>query len=507
MATAHPDGEHGGLGRAELTTVHAVGQALAIGPFFSAGLVLGLVASVAGFTTPLAVLAGSLGALALGYVVSLYARRYAGAGAIYEYLTHGAHRTVGIFAGGLFFLGTLFLGAGGIYLGLGLLLKGFFASHLSSVDPPWWLCSLVCLAIAFVLNHFGVRLAIRGVLALAAVSAVPIVLLAIVIIAKGGEDGLTLDVFNPSTTSWNDVFHGILFAVTLFIGFEAAASIAEETQEPRRSIPIAVVLTVALSGLLYVIVSYAAAIGFGKAAVDKGAWVGSPSPLGDLAKTYVGSWLSTIIDLVIILDALSLAIAVMVAGGRGFFALARDGLLPRVLSRTSRYGTPVAGNLVCVVFTLALVLWTGYANYAPASLDNLFTTFSITTAAGSLCIEFIYLLLALAAVRMVASMNGQPGQWWRWIAVVGAIATPLLAFYGTLHPFPDYPANRGVFVALACAAIALVWYLVLQATRPATVRNAAAYAAQHEGVPALDEPIVTGHSTTAGADSAPRSAT
>ena len=70
----------------------------------------------------------------------------------------------------------------------------------------------------------------------------------------------------------------------------------------------------------------------------KDAWFASPSPMGTLADTYVGSWLSVLIDLVIIIDALSLAVAIMVTASRIIFALGRDGLLPRAAARTSAYG-------------------------------------------------------------------------------------------------------------------------------------------------------------------------
>jgi amino acid transporter len=220
------------LGERRLTTLHAVGQALAIGPIFSAGLVSGLVAHAAGFATPLSVLLGSIGALGLAYVIAIYAKRYAGAGAIYEYLSQAVHSSFGLFSAGVYLLGTLFLGAGGIYIGLGFLTQGFFATHLHA-DIAWWLGGAASLVIAFALNHFGVRIAVRGVLILAACSAVPFIILALVVIAKGGEAGNTLSVFDPGQSSWNHMFNGILFAVTLFIGFEAAASIAEETHEPR----------------------------------------------------------------------------------------------------------------------------------------------------------------------------------------------------------------------------------------------------------------------------------
>lgn len=478
------------LGPRKLTTLHAVGQALAIGPIFSVGLVSGLIANVAGYSTPLSVLLGCIGSLGLAYVIAIYARRYAGAGAIFEYLSQAVHNSFGIFSAGVYLLGTMFLGAGGIFIGLGFLIQGFFASHLHATIP-WWCGGAAALIIAFLLNHYGVRVAIRGVLMLASVSSIPFLILAVVIIAKGGVGGNTLSVFSPSATSWNAVFNGILFAVTLFIGFEAAASIAEETENPRRSIPIAVVGAVALSATLYVIVTYAATIGFGQAALAKGAWFAAASPMGTLATTYVGSWLSVLIDLVIILDALSLAIAIMVTASRIIFALGRDGLLPAVTARTSRHDTPITGNIIVAVWSTLLLIWAGVTNYGDAvKLPNPIEAFNITTSAGSYLVELIYVFLAIFALKLLwNSRHDETGLWWKFLAVLLGLATPILAFKGALDPFPTFPNNRGVFIALACIVISAAWYAVLQVTRPDRVRAAAGHAVAHEGVPALDEPV------------------
>src|SRR5436305_3019183 len=213
--------ENAQLGERRLTSIHAIGQSLAIGPMFSAGLLTGLVAGVAGFSSPLAVLLGAIGALCLAYVVSVYARRYSGAGAIDEYLVHGAHPSVGVFGAGLYGLGVLFLGGGGVFISNGFLAESFFSTHLS-IHITWWIWGFVALAIAVGLNHLGVRLAIRGVLTLAAVSLIPFLILAISIIAPGGDAGNTLSAFRTSPSSWHGVFHRILLAVALFIGLAAS---------------------------------------------------------------------------------------------------------------------------------------------------------------------------------------------------------------------------------------------------------------------------------------------
>ena len=247
------------------TTVHAVGQSLAIGPIFSAGLVIGLVAHVSGYTTPLSVLLGCVGALGLGYVIAIYARRFAGAGAIYEYLSQAAHNSFGIFSAGVYSFGMLMLGAGGIYIGLGFLTQGFFANHLHT-SIPWWVGGAAALLIAFVLNHYGVRIAIRGVLVMATFSVIPFLILSVVVIGKGGVGGNTLQVFNPNR------LRGTPSSTAFCSRWRCSSASKRQPRSPRkpkirdRSMPIAMVTTVGLSAAFYLLVSYAGTIGFGRRA-------------------------------------------------------------------------------------------------------------------------------------------------------------------------------------------------------------------------------------------------
>ena len=71
--------------------------------------------------------------------------------------------------------------------------------------------------------------------------------------------------FNPSTTSIGTVFSGVMLGILLFVGFEAPPSIGEESHDPHRSIPRALIGTVAASAIFYVLMSYAISVGLGKA--------------------------------------------------------------------------------------------------------------------------------------------------------------------------------------------------------------------------------------------------
>ena len=189
------------------------------------------------------------------------------------------------------------------------------------------------------------------------------------IIGKGGKDGNTLTMFDPSKTSLfgitgGGVLGGILLGILLFVGFEAAASIGEESEDPHRSIPRALIGTVAVAAAFFVLMSYAFSIGYGEKAVSEGAWAFSPAPVSEMATIYVGSWFATLLELVVILDAMALALAICVMIGRGFFALGRDGLLPSFFAKTSRHDTPWVGNLMVAVGGIGLTLLVFATDYA-----------------------------------------------------------------------------------------------------------------------------------------------
>jgi amino acid transporter len=488
----------GQLGERRLGTMAAVAQALAIGPMFSTAIVLSLVSNPdtgSGFNTALSVLVAGLGVLAIAYALSLYARRYQGAGAVYEYLTHGAHPSVGVFTAGLFFTGTLFLGGGGIYLGLGILAQGFWASHmdwLTSTIPAWWVFGLFFLALVLVMNYIGVRLAIGAMLLFAAVSFTVMTILAIAIIVQGGADGNSLQPFNPGTTSISTVFDGVLIGILLFVGFEAAASIGEESHDPARSIPRGLLWTVAASAVFYMLMSYAMSIGLGRAAVEQGAWL-DPAALDNMAKQYVGSRYAGLVDLVVILDATALALAICVTIGRGYFALGRDGLLPSVFARTSRHHTPWVGNLMVIVGGGGLMLIAAFSHtldrYVPIFGTREFSAFVVTATAGSFAIELVYLILAVAAIFFLVRIEGV---WWQYLIVLVAVATPLFGFKGALWPEPHDTTNPNwlaLYWALGVVALSAVWFGVMQVWKPDRIKNAAAHAALHAGVPPLDENI------------------
>ena len=241
--------------------------------------------------------------------------------------------------------------------------------------------------------------------------------------------------------------------------------------------------------------AYSISIGLGRAVVEKGGWAFNPAALDQVATQYIGSWFATIIDLIVILDATALALAICVTIGRGYFALGRDGLLPSFFARTSRHNTPWVGNLVVAVGGIGLMLLGLYSHTLDrfvaqqAAPSREFAAFLVAATAGSFAVELVYLFLSVAAIWLLVR---DKAAWWQYLIVLAAIATPVLGFYGALKPAPHNTTNLNwlaLYWALGCVVLAAVWFGLCRVLRPQNVANAAAYAAAHHGVAPLDESL------------------
>jgi amino acid transporter len=453
-----------------LTTWDAIAQSLAIGPVFSSAFVAFLIAGAAGGAAPLSTLIGTIGVLALGWVITLFARRGGGAGAIYDYLRR-QNPAFGLFAAGIYFFGALVLDSAG-FLVIGLLAAQVFVSYLN-ITLPFWVFSLVALALIVSLNYFGIRLTTRVQLLLSALAVIPLLILAIAIIAHGGASGNTLAVFNPASAPAvptsvpaAGVFPGVLFAILLYVGFETSASLGEETRDPRRSIPRAVMWTVIMTGVFYLVMIYAQDIGFGL--TNSAKWASDPAPLDTLATRYVGSWLAVLVDIAVLFDALVVMSAFMATTSRGMFALARHDLLPSPLRSISRaHRTPMGAIITVAIVALLVLVITTIATGSVAT--SVLTVFGIMSTVGSLLIELIYIALCGAAVILLLQ---DPTKWWRWLILLVAVVTPILAIYGSVVPFPAWPQNLGVFISLGVIALSAIWSLVNRFAFPAHLGKA-----------------------------------
>ena len=108
------------------------------------------------------------------------------------------------------------------------------------------------------------KISTRVQLTLALISIAVVLIFFITVIADLGGDNDVAKAFDPSPAGgFSGILFGVLYGVLIFVGFETAANLAEETAEPKRAIPRAVLGAVAIVSIFYLIAAYVEVAGFG----------------------------------------------------------------------------------------------------------------------------------------------------------------------------------------------------------------------------------------------------
>jgi amino acid transporter len=142
-------------------------------------------------------------------------------------------------------------------------------------------------------------------------------------------DNNTLSVFIPGDDGVRPAFQGMIFCLLAFIGFESAAPLGEETAEPRRTIPRAVVWSAIVVGLFYVFNYYAATVFFGPDRMTEFYAFNEGDPWGFMANEVLGTLGGLLVIFAILNSSIANANAGATAATRSLFAMGRASLLPR----------------------------------------------------------------------------------------------------------------------------------------------------------------------------------
>ena len=415
-----------------------------IGPVFSAAFLIPLIAGFnfsgegAGIATPFAVILASIGVLALGWIVAQYAKRVHAAGSLYDYVTMGFGSRVGGWAGWVYYGGTLLLSSA-----IAVLVGWFLRDNVLpafEIDPimPSWAWSLIYVGIVFLILAAGVQISTRVQLLLALVSVAVVLGFFINVIINAPEN--SLKAFNPNEApSYTGILFGVLYGVLIFVGFETAANLAEEAEEPKRAIPKAVMLSISLVAVFYVIAAYAQVAGFGfdlavltspEVAAAPLFALGSP----DAAGGYGGSsdLMLKVLLVVVLLDVMAVGLGAATASTRGLFALARDRKIPGLLARTTKGGNPMTAALVVLVVSAAWVLATfGVEDLlALEGVPHELAVFQWISTLGAFMIMVVYGVMALGAF---SGLSDHPNKVALVISGLLGIAVAAGAIFGAIY--------------------------------------------------------------------------
>jgi putrescine importer len=156
--------------------------------------------------------------------------------------------------------------------------------------------------------------------------------------------------FDPQTWSWNAVLGGTSLAVLSYMGFEGISTLSEEVDKPRDNILLATVLTCVITGVLSVLLSYAAEL----------VWPPSEGyPTVDTAFTFVAqrAWppLFGILGVALLVAILGGTLGVQLGAARLLYGMGRSGALPRSFFGVIDPQRRVPRNSVLAVGAFALL--------------------------------------------------------------------------------------------------------------------------------------------------------
>jgi len=379
-------------------------------------------AGFAGGALPLSVVLALIGCLFVAVSIGQLARQLPSAAGFATYAAAGLHPVVGFLVAWGYALAEAMV-APLLYLIFGHVVAGTLNAEYGWSYATWWPIATIGAAVmVLLLGWFGVRVSavagtILGLFEIAVFAA-----LAIWMIIKAGGDN-TLSVFwtgqanAPDFAGWNGVIAGSVFTILAFIGFEAAAPLAEEARNARRTVQVAVVASAALIGLFYLLTTYAAAVFFGPDRFSEFAAFGEGNPWQQLARdVWGGAWV--LVFVAIVISAIANSNAGANATTRTWYALGRARLLTSMLTETHpRWRSPHVGVLAQFAIAVAVALPLGII-YGPYPV-----AFGLVGTMVTVVIVGIYIVLNLACIGYYVRRRGEFNVLWHLILpVLGVLA-------------------------------------------------------------------------------------
>jgi amino acid transporter len=426
-----------------------------------------------GRAIPLSFLISMIGALLVAYGFSRLSQHFNNSGSVIGLVGATLGARAGVVAG------WCLAGTYALFAVLTAVTAGIYGTDflnyvgIINSTPDWlmYLIGVIVVVIAGALAMIPAAKATDIILTSEGITIALIVIAAVIVLVKllghsgPGHLGFTMKVFAPAKgTTISNVFLGVVFGFLSFAGFEAAAALGGEAARPRRDIPRAIVGTVLVIGVFYVVISAIEVMGFGTSKAGLTAFSQAPPLLGALGRTYVAHWFGDIIVLGTVISAFGCSMASCVGCSRLIYSFARDGISPNhgLARLNAKWGTPA--NAVVVVMgveiLIAAVLW---INGTPA-----INLFAYTGEIGTLLILIAYVLVTIGAgmflfVRPLISGEPTKARTIEIVIPIVGIALVIYTLYRNVDPYPKGADAWLPIITVIWAAIALVGVLVAPA--------------------------------------------
>jgi amino acid transporter len=454
------------LNRGALGLVDIAASTMAnIGPAYSFFFGFGLIVATAGIAAPLTIIAAVIAIALLGNTLSQFSRVQPSTGGFITF--------VGKSFGGTSAVTTALLCGAGYIIAISsvLAVSGWYLEYVLNYyfawNVPWIIWSVLLTAFSVWMMYRGVAVSTKLAGLFFGFEMLVLVIVSIAALAKNGSH-LSAAPFEWShlNNGFSGLAPGFPLAVYLFIGWENSAALAEETGNPRRNVPRAVYLSIALMAVLYLLVAYSTVSGFH----DNGtALAAAPIPFitvahSTLAKVAVIAYLAGLTSTVGVL------IAAVNSQARLVFNAGREGLLPRWIGKVHpKRKTPI--NAIYTFTGIAggiIVVWClGHLIFGKSgSMDGL-NYFDESGTMGTILILVVYFLANAALPFYYRKYRPQEFNVLKHLIlpVIGMIVIAVPVYYLCKPPQPQ-PYDWFPYAALIILVLSIAYAYMLNRRDP-----------------------------------------
>lgn len=263
---------------------------------------------------------------------------------------------------------------------------------------------------------------------------------------------------------------GFPLAVYLFIGWENSASLAEETENPRRNIPRALITGTLAIGVFYIFLAYATEAGFG---MNAHALDAAQIPFIDALGTSARALL-VVAYVAGVTSILGSLIGLVNSQARILFNSGREGLLPEFLGKIHpQHQTPHSASWIFLAIAVCLILGFGLiGNVAPL------TYFGYAGTLGTIPVIITYMLTNLALPVYVFRHRRSELDVVRHVLLpIAGTVVMLFPLWGLIQPGQTRPYNLFPWIALGVFALSTIYGLVIARLSPGLAGRIGAYVA------------------------------
>jgi amino acid transporter len=441
----------------------------------------------AGRAVPLAFLIAAFGVLLVAYTFVRLCQYYRHAGSVYAFVGATLGPRFGVISGWAL-AGTYTFYAVTTAAAAGIFGAGLLDSIGVWKNQPSWAPILfvgVALALALLLAALPSRGGTNVLLIVEVCTVALIIVVTVVVLVRilaGNPPGgghFTMSVFTTAPgTPLSGLFLGVVFGFLSFAGFEASSTLGEETNNPTRDIPRAMLGVAIFGGIYFVVVTAVEVMGFGTSAKGLTAFGNSPSLLGDLGSSFVGSWVGDLLTAGTTVSSFGCCLACLVGASRLIYAMSRDTFGSKGAGAAhSRWGTPAyATGVVTVGAVVIYVVYVAVSKFPSAVAHNAFLW---SGTIGTLILLVAYVLATVGMTLLVFVRRRMPSvPMWQIIIPIAAVLVLGYTLYRNVYPYPTGDGFWFPIVAGAWLAVAVIAVIVA----PGATRRLGAALAAREGI-------------------------